>query len=135
MSLPPDALDSCIDRLGEDGVQRLVDTFYDAMDQLPEAADVRAMHAKDLRESRRKLFLFLVGRFGGRQTYVEERGHPRLRARHFPFAIGVPEAGQWLTCMHVALEREVADPELRELLRDFFAHVAAHMINRAPESG
>ena len=134
MSLPPDALDTCIGQLGEDGVIRLVDTFYDAMDQLPEAAGVRAMHATTLRESRRKLALFLIGRFGGRQTYVEERGHPRLRARHRPFAIGVAEAGQWLTCMRVALDHEVADPDLRALLGDFFAHVAAHMINRAPEA-
>jgi hemoglobin len=129
--LPPDALDRCIEVLGEDGVTRLVDTFYDAMDQLPEAATIRAMHAKDLSESRRRLALFLVGRFGGRQTYVEERGHPRLRARHLPFAIGQAEAGEWLLCMRIALDREVPDPPLRGLLQDFFTHVAAHMINRA----
>jgi hemoglobin len=131
--LPPEALDRCHAQLGDEGVRRLVDTFYDAMDQLPEAADIRAMHAKDLRESRRKLASFLIGRFGGPQTYVEERGHPRLRARHLPFAIGVAEAGQWLTCMEVALVREVPDEALRSLLRDFFTHVAAHMINRAPD--
>ena len=124
-------LDRAIDRLGEEGVLRLVATFYDAMDQLPEAAGIRAMHATDLREARRKLGLFLIGRFGGRDTYVRERGHPRLRARHFPFPIGLDEAAQWMTCMQVALDREVADPALRELLRDFFAHVAAHMVNRA----
>jgi hemoglobin len=132
VTLPPEALDTAVERLGEDGIRRLVDTFYDAMDQLPEAADVRAMHAKDLRESRRRLELFLIGRFGGRQTYVEERGHPRLRARHLPFAIGPAEAGQWLICMRVALEREVPDLALRALLSDFFTHVAAHLINRPP---
>ena len=129
-ALRPEALDRCIEVLGEDGVFRLVDTFYDAMDQLPEAATIRGMHAADLRESRRKLALFLIGRFGGRATYVEERGHPRLRARHLPFPIGAPEAGEWLLCMQVALDREVSDPPLRALLKDFFTHVAVHMVNR-----
>lgn len=132
VTLPPDAVDSCLERLGGEAVvTALVDTFYDAMDQLPEAAGIRAMHATDLRESRRKLALFLIGRFGGRQTYVEERGHPRLRARHLPFPIDLDAAAQWMTCMDVALGVHVAhDPPLRALLRDFFAHVAVHMRNR-----
>lgn len=128
--LPPEALDTCIERLGEERVVALVDTFYDAMDQLPEAAGIRAMHARDLSESRRKLALFLIGRFGGRQTYVEERGHPRLRARHAPFPVDLAAAVQWMTCMDTALSRHVEDPALRALLRDFFAHVAVHMRNR-----
>lgn len=124
-------VDDAIDRLGgEEGLRRLVDRFYDHMDQQPFAAPIRAMHARDLSESRRRLWLFLVGRFGGPQRYVEERGHPRLRMRHAPFAIGLPEAQQWMGCMDLALDECVADAEARELARGFLAQVAAHMINR-----
>jgi hemoglobin len=118
--------------LGDAGLRALVDTFYDAMDQLPEASTVRAMHPEDLGESRRKLAMFLIGRFGGPDTYVQERGHPRLRGRHLPFAIDPAAAGEWLLCMRVALDHHVEDPALRAVLWDFFAHVAAHMVNRPP---
>lgn len=115
---------------GEDGLRRLVDAFYDHMDANPEAAGVRAMHPADLGESRRKLWMFLVGRFGGRNLYLEERGHPRLRARHMPFPIGDDEAVQWLACMDAALAVHVADARVRQELAAFFAAVAAMMRNR-----
>lgn len=114
----------------EDGVRALVDTFYDTMDTLPEAATIRAMHARDLSESRRKLWMFLVGRFGGPPLYEQESGHPRLRARHLPFVVGPDEAGQWVTCMDRALADRVADDALRAELAAFFRQVATHMINR-----
>lgn len=117
----------------EEGIRRLVDRFYDEMHALPEAAGIRAMHATDLRESRRKLWMFLVGRFGGPPLYEQERGHPRLRARHLPFAIGVGEAEQWVTCMDRALEAEVTHEALRAELSAFFRGVADHMRNREPE--
>jgi hemoglobin len=119
------------DRLGgEEGLRRLVDTFYDAMEQLPEAEGVRAMHPADLAESRRRLWMFLVGRFGGPQLYQQERGHPMLRARHGPFAIDLEAAGQWMICMDAALQIHVDPGPFRDELRAFFAQVAAHMINR-----
>ena len=120
---------------GDDGVRRLVDRFYDEMATLPEAAPIRAMHPADLAESRRRLWMFLVGRLGGPPIYVQERGHPRLRARHLPFTIGVDEARQWMLCMERALEACVAPGPLRDELRDFFGQVAAHMINRVAEDG
>lgn len=115
---------------GEDGVRRLVDRFYDAMETLPEAAPIRAMHPTDLAESRRRLWMFLVGRFGGPPIYVEERGHPRLRARHLPFPIGESEAAQWMACMEVALNEVVEDEGVRAELKAFFGQVASHMRNR-----
>lgn len=119
------------ERLGaSEGVRRLVDLFYDAMDRDARAQGIRAMHASDLSESRRKLWMFLVGRFGGPPIYVEERGHPRLRARHMPFPIGPGEAEQWMMCMDQALEEVVSDLAFRTELREFFRGVAAHMQNR-----
>ena len=114
---------------GEPAVRALVDRFYDLMDELPEAAPIRAMHPKDLRMSREKLFLFLCGWMGGPPLYVQRFGHPRLRRRHFPFAISDDEAEQWLLCMDRALE-DVDDPELVDFLRGAFRRTALHMRNQ-----
>ena len=65
---------------GEQGVRDLVDRFYDLMDTLPEAKQIRDLHPADLTESRDKLFKFLSGWLGGPSLYINEYGHPRLRA-------------------------------------------------------
>ena len=114
---------------GEPGVRELVERFYDHMDTLPEAREIRAIHAKSLRGSRRKLFMFLSGWLGGPQLYVEKYGHPRLRQRHFPFAIGPRERDQWMLCMHRALDDMTLPGELRESLRTAFAQMAEHLRN------
>jgi hemoglobin len=115
---------------GEAGVQALVDRFYDLMDSLPEAGTIRALHAKSLRASRDKLFLFLSGWLGGPELYQQRIGHPMLRRRHLPFAIGRAERDQWLLCMDKALEETVADEDLRRHLKQAFSQVADHMRNR-----
>lgn len=114
----------------EDGVRRLVDRFYDLMDELPEAAGIRSMHAKSLKSSRRKLFMFLSGWLGGPALYIEEYGHPMLRARHMPFAIGDDERDQWMLCMSRALEETVEDEDLRHYIEGSIARVADHMRNQ-----
>ena len=115
---------------GEEGVRRLVDRFYDLMDALPEADGIRQMHAKSLKISRRKLFMFMSGWLGGPSLYIEEYGHPRLRARHMPFAIGESEADQWMRCMRQALAENVEQEGLREFLDERLTHVANHMRNQ-----
>ncbi len=115
---------------GEEGVRRLVDRFYDLMDSEPEAVNVRALHAKSLRSSREKLFLFLTGWTGGPQLYMERFGHPRLRMRHFPFAIGTRERDEWLWCMDRALDEQEMPEELRGFLRQRFHALADHMRNQ-----
>ena len=115
---------------GDDGVRRLVDRFYDLMDNAPEAATIRALHAASLKASRDKLHLYLSYWTGGPPTYIEERGHPRLRARHLPFAISTRERDEWLWCMDRALnEHEMPDP-LREQLRERLHALADHMRNQ-----
>ncbi|MCB9760810.1 MAG: group II truncated hemoglobin [Alphaproteobacteria bacterium] len=114
----------------EAGVRALVDTFYDLMDTLPEAAGIRALHPADLSGSREKLYLFLVGWTGGPMLYVERYGHPRLRARHLPFPIGDAEAEAWMLCMTEALDECVPDDRLRDELGRAFRRIAGHMRNR-----
>ncbi len=116
---------------GLDGVRALVDRFYDEMERLPEAAGIRAMHPPDLSSSREKLWMFLVGRLGGPQLYIERYGHPRLRARHMPFPIAEAEARAWMACMDVALSALVTEAALHQELRTFFADTADFMRNRA----
>jgi hemoglobin len=115
----------------EEGIEALVTRFYEHMDTLPEAAEIRAMHPAVLTGSIWKLTAFLVQRFGGPTTYSDKRGHPRLRMRHAPFAIADAEAEAWVMCMDLALDEQVAAGPEREELKQFFRMVAAHMRNRA----
>jgi hemoglobin len=115
---------------GAAAVRRLVDRFYDHMEQLPADSALRGMHPADLSGSRDKLFEFLSGWLGGPPLYVNRRGHPRLRARHLGFAIGEAERDDWMACMRAALEECIAEPLLREQLATSLARVAEHMRNR-----
>jgi hemoglobin len=115
---------------GEAGIRRLVDRFYDLMDSAPEAATVRALHARSLKSSREKLHLFLTGWTGGPPRYVERYGHPRLRMRHFPFAIGVRERDEWLWCMDRALAEHDLPDALRNELQAKLHALADHMRNQ-----
>ena len=115
---------------GAQAVRTLVDRFYDHMDTVPFAAEIRAMHPDDLQGSRDKLFGFLSMWTGGPRTYVEERGHPRLRARHLPFVVDVAARDAWVGCMALALEETVEDKALRDGLLRAFAGIADHMRNQ-----
>ncbi len=115
---------------GEEGLRRLVDRFYDLMAELPEARGILSLHPRDLTDSRTKLFKFLSGLFGGPSLYIQEYGHPMLRARHLPFPIGVSERDQWLLCMNRAIDELVADAELGSKLKENFFRTADHMRNR-----
>ena len=116
---------------GEKALRSLVDRFYDLMDSSLEAQDIRKLHAKSLNGSREKLFMFLSGWSGGPQLYVERFGHPRLRMRHLPFAIGSVERDQWLWCMNKALDESGLEPRVVEYLKKHFAETADFMRNQA----
>lgn len=115
---------------GDAAVRALVDTFYDHMDNDPAFATIRGLHPGDLSESRNKLYEFLCGWLGGPQLYTEKHGHPRLRARHAPFAIGETERDQWLACMTRAMDDRGIDGDLRAFLDQRFRHVADFMRNK-----
>lgn len=115
---------------GEPAVRRLVGRFYELMDTLPEAYGIRKLHQADLSSAEEKLFMFLCGWLGGPQLYVEKHGHPRLRARHLPFAIASEEAEQWMLCMRTAMAEVIADEALRAGLDKALNDLAHHMRNR-----
>ena len=115
---------------GDAGIRQIVDRFYDLMDTAPEAVHVRALHATSLKVSREKLRLFLTGWTGGPQAYVEKYGHPMLRQRHFPFAIGAVERDEWLWCMDRALAEHTMHDDLRAYLRQRLHALAEHMRNQ-----
>jgi hemoglobin len=109
--------------------ERLVDRFYDEIESDPE---LLALYPEpdDLSGARRRLTLFLAQYWGGPQTYSEERGHPRLRMRHFPFAIGPAERDRWLGHMRVAVAESGAPAEVGERLMAYFGQAAEAMRNR-----
>jgi hemoglobin len=115
---------------GEPAVRALVQRFYELMDTLPEAYGVRKLHAKDLSGSEEKLYLYLTGWLGGPQLYVEKFGHPRLRQRHLPFAIGGTERDQWLLCMRQAMQEQIDDAPLRAALDKALTELADFMRNQ-----
>jgi hemoglobin len=115
---------------GEETIRRLVDRFYDLMDEDPDYFGIRKMHAKDLTDARDKLFMFLSGWTGGPQLYMEKFGHPRLRQRHLPFTIGETERDQWMGCMKRAMDDVGVEDKLRQELTAAFFKTADFMRNK-----
>lgn len=115
---------------GEKAIRELVENFYINMDTLEEAKVIRAMHPKDLSTSVEKLYEFLVGWSGGPPLYTDKYGHPRLRMRHLPFAIGGDERDQWMLCMNKALEKSSIDDKLKEKLSSQLWNIADFMRNK-----
>lgn len=116
---------------GADRIRELVDRFYDLMELEPEFAGIRALHPQDTSGSREKLFMFFSGWMGGPDLFIERYGHPRLRARHLPFAIGTGERDQWLRAMAWAMEDVGIDEALRLRLMESFFGTADWMRNKA----
>ena len=115
---------------GDDTVRRLVARFYDLMDSAPEYYVIRKLHPPSLDGSREKLYLFLSGWLGGPPLYVEKFGHPMLRARHLPFAIGLSERDAWLACMKQAMSDCGVEAGLRMGLLDSLFKTADWMRNK-----
>lgn len=116
--------------LGEDGIKELAAAFYDAMDTLPEAAHIRAMHKANLDEIKSKLAAYLTGWMGGPPVYLAMTGTVCLTEPHAPYAIGPKERDQWLLCMEIALERIGASEELKEMLKLPMFRIADTVRNR-----
>jgi hemoglobin len=116
-------------RIGEEGFARLVRAFYA---QVPGDDLLGPMYpAEDLEGAEARLRDFLIGRFGGPPRYIEQRGHPRLRMRHLPFAIDVAARNRWVSLMDRALVEAALPEEAVAVLEPFFHHMASFMINRS----
>jgi hemoglobin len=115
---------------GATRIHAMVERFYDLMELEPEFAGLRALHPPSTEGSRDKLTMFLTGWMGGPDVYVERFGHPRLRARHMPYAIGTSERDQWLRAMAWAMEDVGIDEALRLRLMESFYQTADWMRNK-----
>ncbi len=123
-SMPIDDLYATI---GEDAIARLITSFYS---QIATDDILGPMYpADDLAGAEQRLRDFLIGRFGGPQRYIEERGHPRLRMRHAPFRIDQQARDRWMELMTKALDQCSLPVEARAALLDFFGTTATFMIN------
>ena len=118
---------SVYDIIGEAPVRAMVDYFYDSVADDPV---LRPMYPADLTDSRRHLRLFLVQFFGGPREYSDERGHPRLRMRHFPFAIDQQARDHWLRHMLAAIDSAGIPEPARSHMRDYFERSSEFLINR-----
>ena len=108
--------------------EALVGSFYAGV-----AADpvLRAVYPEpDLAAAERRLRLFLIQYWGGPRTYDDERGHPRLRMRHFPFAIGPDERDRWLVHMRAAITATAPPDDVAAELERYFTMAAEAMRNR-----
>lgn len=119
---------------GAPRLKALVDRFYALMDSEPEFAVIRQLHPADLAGSNEKLYFFLTGWLGGPPLYAHKYGHPMLRARHLPYAIGSTERDQWMACMSRAMADTGIDGELGDALRDALSKTADWMRNKAGDS-
>ena len=114
--------------IGAAGFERLVAAFYR---QVPGDDVLAALYPPhDLQGAEQRLRDFLIYRFGGPATYIEERGHPRLRMRHFPFRIGPLARERWLLLMDRALTEAALPGDAEHLLREFFSAMATFLMNQ-----
>jgi hemoglobin len=114
--------------IGSDGFERLVAAFYR---QIPSDDILGPLYqGHDLEGAERRLRDFLMFRFGGPSTYLETRGHPRLRMRHAPFAIGTAARDRWVQLMNRALDESSLPEQAHATLQAFFANTATFLMNR-----
>ena len=108
--------------------EALIDRFYEGVAADP---DLRPIYPEpDLAGARHRLTLFLAQYWGGPTTYDLERGHPRLRMRHAPFAIGPAQRDAWLGHMRAAIASVAPAPEIAARLEAYFGMAAEAMRNR-----
>lgn len=111
---------------GEAFFEALVDRFYAGVQTDPL---LRPLYPEDLAEPNEHLRLFLIQYWGGPRVYQEQRGHPRLRIRHAPFAIGLAERDAWVRLMLSSLAEAGIDPDDEAEMAEYFRSAATQLIN------
>ena len=113
--------------IGEAGFTRLVDAFYR---RVPQDDILGPMYPpEDLAAAEQRLRDFLIYRFGGPPRYIEQRGHPRLRARHAPFRVNPAARDRWMQLMGAALSEVALPIEAEHFLRTFLEGMSTFLIN------
>lgn len=133
--------DSVFARIGEEGFERLVAAFYrqipddDILGPMYRKSDVDSggTDAERMAAAEARLRDFLIFRFGGPQRYIERRGHPALRMRHFKFEVNQAARDRWVALMNRALDEAALPAEVTDVLREFLGNVATFLIN-SPQS-
>ena len=105
----------------------LVDAFYEGV--VTDAVLLALYPLDDIAGARHRLTLFLAQYWGGPTTYMDERGHPKLRIRHMPFHVGPAERDHWLLHMSAAVEQTAPSPEIGDTLMAYFVPAAEHLRN------
>jgi hemoglobin len=118
---------SIYEALGEEKIKSIVHNFYRNVE---ESDGLRKLYPEDLAPAEERLFLFLIHVFGGPHTYLEQRGHPMLRKRHFQWPIDGEMRNSWLNCMLSAMDKVDIETEVKEAMQGYFIKVANHMINQ-----
>jgi len=116
---------------GDQAIRDLCNAFYDAMDSLPEASHIRAMHNKNLVDIKQKLYEYLSGWMGGPNLYSERYNTICLTEPHAPYSIGSKERDQWMKCMEKALDTIETTKETKQLLMPAFANLADFIRNKS----
>ena len=124
-------------RIGEEGFARIVAAFYrqipgdDILGPMYRMSEVDAAGTEEERMAAAEARLrdFLIFRFGGPTRYVEQRGHPALRMRHFKFQVDKAARDRWVELMNRALDEAELPPEVTPVLREFLGNVATFLIN------
>lgn len=124
-----DLLDTQLyDLIGEEGFTRLVAAFYR---RIPTDEILGPLYRdRDLPAAEQRLRNFLIMRFGGPQHYLQQRGHPRLRMRHAPFAVTRAARDRWIELMEAALSETKLPAPAESMLRKFFHDAATFLINK-----
>lgn len=125
-----DNMQSVYDMVGsEEPFRELVALFYAKVEQDPV---LRPMFPDDLEDGKYWQFLFLMQYFGGPARYMEERGHPRLRMRHFPFEINQEARDHWLEHMLTSIDEVGFQEPVRSVMRQYFKKASTFLINQFP---
>lgn len=120
-------MDTIYSKIGPERLQQLVGHFYDIVFN---ESSIAHLFQTDRDVVRDKQYRFLTQFLGGPQLYSEVYGHPRMRARHLPHAIGSAEKDEWLRCMRLAIDKMNFEDDLGDVLYNCFPQVAQHMVNR-----
>lgn len=109
---------------GEEGVRKLVNCFYEVMDEDSEFATIRAMHKEDLSAVSESLYEFLSGWLGGPPLYIKKKGSPCITGPHAPFHIDEAATMHWINCMNKAMTKAEISDKYVAMLKPAFDHIA-----------
>jgi hemoglobin len=119
---------SIYEELGEVTIRKIAHLFYKGVE---EDTLMRPMYPKDLAPAEERFALFLIQFFGGPTTYSDQRGHPRLKMRHFPYAIDFDAREHWMKHIANAMHQIEVDEFTRSQMMQYFENASLHMINRS----